>query len=151
MDLDSHVFPARAAPAGGEKDGEDMLAPRFALALLATLAPITSAATQPATQPATQRIDVWNFGFAPHPIHLAAGRPVTLAFVNRSGSSHDFTAAAFFASAAITAGAAPNGEIDLPGHATRTVTLVPRAGTYKAHCSHFLHKQMGMDDLIVVN
>src|SRR4051794_39633663 len=103
-----------------------MLAPRFALALLAALAPIASAQAQPATQ----RIDVWNFGFAPHPIHLAAGRPVTLAFVNRSGSSHDFTAHAFFASAAITAGAAPGGEIDLPAGATRTVTLVPRAGTY---------------------
>jgi plastocyanin len=28
---------------------------------------------------------------------------------------------------------------------------VPAAGTYHAHCSHFLHKQMGMTDLIVVS
>ena len=40
-------------------------------------------------------IDVRNFAFNPSPIHLAAGRPVTLTFVNRSGSNHDFTARAF--------------------------------------------------------
>ena len=131
----------------GQKDGKDMLAPRFALALLATLASIGSAQAQPATQ----RIDVWNFGFAPHPIHLAAGRPVTLTFVNRSGNSHDFTAASLLRQLAHHAGAAPNGEIELRGHETRPITLVPRAGTYKAHCSHFLHATMGMTDQIVVD
>jgi plastocyanin len=113
----------------------------IALALPAPAAP------QPV---AVQRIDVANYTFAPRPIRLAAGRPVTLTFVNRSGSGHDFTARAFFASARILAGAAPGGEIDLPGHATRSVTLIPRAGSYQAHCSHFLHKQMGMQDLILV-
>jgi plastocyanin len=29
--------------------------------------------------------------------------------------------------------------------------LVPRAGTYAAHCSHFLHSSMGMTDQIIVN
>ena len=82
---------------------------------------------------------------------MRAGQPVTLTFVNRSGSGHDFTAAKFFASSRIVAGAAPDGEIDLPGHATRTITLVPARGTYSAHCSHFLHKQMGMSDLIIVD
>jgi plastocyanin len=28
--------------------------------------------------------------------------------------------------------------------------LIPRAGTYHAHCSHFMHKQLGMSDTIVV-
>ena len=109
------------------------------------------AAAPAAAQPAAITIDVQNFSFAPVPIHLRAGQPVTLTFVNRSGSGHDFTAAKFFASSRITAGAAPNGEIDLPGHATKSITLVPAAGTYPAHCSHFLHKQMGMSDLIVVH
>jgi uncharacterized cupredoxin-like copper-binding protein len=104
-----------------------------------------------AAQPATQTITVWSFGFAPRPIHLAAGRPVTLVFVNRSGGSHDFTASAFFARSTITAGAAPGGEIELRGHETKSVTLIPRAGTYPAHCSHFLHTQFGMSDQIVVN
>ena len=102
-------------------------------------------------QPAGRTIDVWNFSYAPKPIHLAAGKPVTLTFVNRSGSGHDFTAKSFFASARIVSGSAPGGEIELRPHQTVSITLVPRAGTYNAHCSHFLHKQMGMQDLIVVD
>ena len=100
---------------------------------------------------ASQTVQVWSFGFAPRPIHLAAGRPVTLVFVNQSGSSHDFSAHRFFANSTITAGAAPEGEIDLAPHQTKSVTLVPRTGTYPAHCSHFMHSTFGMKDEIVVN
>ena len=107
------------------------------------------ATAQPVPQPVT--ITVWSFGFAPRPIHLAAGRPVTLVFVNRSGSSHDFTAGAFFAASSISAGAAADGEIELGPHETKSITLVPRAGVYPAHCSHFFHKQMGMSDEIIVS
>ena len=103
-----------------------------------------------AAQPAGQTILVWSYGFSPHPIHLAAGRPVTLTFVNRSGSGHDFTAGQFFKSATIAAGMAANGEIELAPHETKSITLTPRAGTYTAHCSHFFHKQMGMSDEILV-
>jgi plastocyanin len=102
-------------------------------------------------QPAQIVVQVYSFGFAPQPIRLAAGRPVTLTFVNQSGSSHDFSARGFFANARILAGDASDGEVDLPPHQSRTVTLVPRAGSYHAHCSHFFHKQMGMSDLIIVN
>ena len=121
------------------------------LAILATLsaASVGSVAAQPAT-PAVQ-IRVWSYGFAPNPIHLAAGQPVTLQFFNQSGSSHDFSAHRFFASSRIIAGAAPDGEIELRGHETKTVTLIPRAGTYPAHCSHFLHEQLGMHDDIIVS
>ena len=115
-----------------------------ALAFLLTAAPL-------AAQPAAVTVDVQSFSFSPAPIHLRAGQPVTLTFVNRSGSGHDFTAAKFFASSRITAGAAPDGEIELAPHQTRSITLVPAAGTYKAHCSHFMHKQMGMTDTIVVD
>ena len=104
-----------------------------------------------AAPPASFLVQVWSFGFAPHPIHLAAGKPVTLTFVNQSGSSHDFTSPRFFASSTFTAGAAPNGEIDLAPHTSRSVTLIPRAGVYHAHCSHFFHKQLGMSDDIVVD
>src|ERR687890_795025 len=78
-------------------------------------------------QTSVQTISMWSYDFLPKPIHLAAGRPVTLTFVNRSGNGHDFTAKAFFANARITAGAAPGGEIELGPHQTRSVTLVPRA------------------------
>jgi plastocyanin len=101
-------------------------------------------------QPAELTVQVWSFGFAPNPIRLAAGRPVTLTFVNQSGSSHDFSAPGFFQHARITAGTAPEDEIELQGHETKRITLVPTRGTYQAHCSHFLHKQLGMSDAIIV-
>ncbi|MFL6842899.1 MAG: cupredoxin domain-containing protein [Sphingomicrobium sp.] len=104
-----------------------------------------------AAQPASYVVQVYSFGFTPRPIHLAAGRPVTLTFVNSSGNGHDFTAKSFFASARIITGAAPGGEIELRGGETRRITLIPRAGVYKAHCSHFLHATMGMTDQIIVN
>src|SRR5437660_9750114 len=103
-----------------------------------------------AAQPARVTIPVWSFGFAPNPIQLRSGVPVTLVFENRSGSSHDFTAPGFFQHARITAGAAREGEIELGPHETRSITLIPSRGTYQAHCSHFLHKQLGMNDYIYV-
>ena len=110
------------------------------------------AIAQPVVQtPAARTIVVASFSFAPKPIHLAAGRPVTLTFVNQSGGGHDFTAKTFFAASRITAGAAPGGEIELRGHETKSITLIPQRGTYTAHCSHFLHTQMGMSDQIIVD
>lgn len=98
-----------------------------------------------------QRIDLVNFRFAPKPIVLAAGKPVTLMFVNNAGGGHDFTAPAFFANSTIIAGAAPGGRVSLPGHATRSVTLIPqRRATYRVKCTHFLHATFGMTDTIVV-
>jgi plastocyanin len=126
-----------------------MFRARLAAAVALPFAFVAPAAAQSGVP--AQTIQVWSFGFAPHPIHLAAGQPVTLAFVNQSGGGHDFTAKEFFASSRITAGAAPDGEIELRGHETKTITLVPRAGTYKAHCSHFMHSTFGMTDEIVVN
>ena len=120
---------------------------RLAAAAIAAAALASSAPAQPAGQV----IQVYSYGFAPQPIRLAAGRPVTLTFVNQSGSSHDFSAHGFFSRARILSGDASQGEVDLPPHQSRTVTLVPASGTYHAHCSHFFHKQMGMSDLIIVN
>ena len=120
---------------------------RIAIFATVSLLPLAPAAAQPAAQ----TVDVRSFSFAPQPIHLRAGRPVTLTFVNHAGGGHDFTAPAFFASSRIVAGAAPRGEIDLRGRETKSITLIPRAGTYKAHCSHFMHTQFGMQDMIVVD
>jgi plastocyanin len=121
----------------------------FRVALAAAL-PLALSAPAPA-QPASQTVVVWSFSFAPRPIHLAAGRPVTLTFQNRSGSSHDFTAHGFFRNARIISGSASEGEIELRPYETKTITLIPRAGTYQAHCSHFFHKQLGMSDTIIVD
>jgi plastocyanin len=119
------------------------------LLVLAALSAASVGSAQPSA-PAVQ-IRVWSFGFAPSPIHLAAGQPVTLQFVNQAGGGHDFSAHRFFASSRILAGAAPEGEIELRGHETKTITLIPRAGTYPAHCTHFLHEQLGMHDDIIVS
>lgn len=126
-----------------------MLRPRFILLSVATAGCVSSAAAQPAASP-VQAIQVYSFGYAPQPIQLAAGRAVTLSFVNQSGSGHDFTAREFFAGARIISGAAPNGEVELKPRETKAVTLIPQAGTYQAHCSHFMHSTMGMHTQIVV-
>ena len=118
------------------------------LAALAALSLVS--ATPAAAQPAAITVYVWSYDFAPKPIYLRAGRPVTLTFVNRSGSSHDFVARSFFANSRVTSGMVMDGMVDLRGHETKSVTLVPRRGTYHAHCSHFMHKQLGMRDTIVV-
>jgi plastocyanin len=124
-----------------------MFFPRIAAVAALSLA---FAAPAPA-QPAAQTIYLSSFNFSPKPIQLAAGRPVTLTFVNRSGSSHDFMAKQFFARSRIVAGSAPDGEIELRGGESRSITLVPARGTYKVRCSHFLHSAMGMTDRIIVN
>ena len=136
-----------------------MFAPRLAAMAALSLVSVTPAAAQPAAV----TIYVWSFSYAPRPIYLRAGRPVTLTFVNRSGSSHDFVARSFFANSRIMSGMgmgsgmgggmgkAMNGMVDLRGGETKRVTLVPRAGTYPVHCSHFMHKQLGMSDVIVVS
>ena len=121
----------------------------FRTAAVAALSLMLGAAA--AAQPAGLTILVWSYGFSPNPIHLTAGRRVTLTFVNRSGGGHDFTAHQFFASSAITAGDGREGEVELGPRETKSVTLIPRAGIYHAHCSHFFHKQLGMSDEIIVD
>ena len=123
-----------------------MLSARFAAVAAASLA--VSIPTE--AQAPNQSIIVWSFGFYPHPIVLAAGRQVTLTFQNRSGSSHDFTAKTFFATSRILRGDAADGEVELKPYETKSVTLIPQAGRYTAHCSHFFHKQLGMSNQIYV-
>jgi plastocyanin len=123
-----------------------MFAPRIAAAAAFALL----FASPAAAAPPTFVVQVYSFGFGPRPIHLRAGQPVTLVFVNQSGSGHDFTAPGFFQHARITAGTVED-EVELRPHETKSITLVPMRGTYQAHCSHFLHKQMGMSDTIIVD
>ena len=119
------------------------------LAAIAALSAL--ATTAAAAQPAPQVINLSSFAYAPHPIQLRAGRPATLTFVNRSNTGHDFTARNFFAASRIVAGAVPGGKVRLGPGRTQSITLIPRAGVYGVHCSHFLHSQMGMRTRIFVN
>ena len=115
------------------------------------LALFAAAVAGPAVaQTPVQVIELRSFGYAPRTIQLTAGEPVTLTFVNRSGDSHDFTARGFFERSRIVAGAVADGEIEVKGGQSQSVTLIPVAGRYKVHCGHFLHKQFGMRGEIIV-
>lgn len=128
-----------------------MFAYRLAAALAAlALTGSGPAFAQPAASPATRIITLTSYAFSPSPLRLAAGRPVTLTLMNQAGKSHNFTAPAFFARARILAGSAPRGRIELKGGTSASITLVPAAGTYKVHCSHFLHSGFGMNGAIIV-
>ena len=119
-----------------------------AIRLLASAA-LTLAVPASARTP-VQTVELSSFAYAPKTIALAAGKPVTLAFVNRSRDAHDFTAKSFFARSRIVSGTAAGGKIELKGGQSRSVTLIPAAGRYKLHCGHFLHKQFGMTGTILV-
>ena len=99
----------------------------ISLALAASVTAIVPAVAQQG--PPTVTVTVASYSFTPRPIMLRAGQPVRLSFVNTSGSGHDFKAKQFFAAARILAGSAPDGEIELQGHQTATIDLIPAAGT----------------------
>ncbi len=101
-----------------------------------------------------QRVELANFDFAPKELHLRAGQPVTLVIANLASGGHDFSAPEFFAAARIEpadAALVTDGEVDVPGKSTRTVHLVPAAGTYKLTCTHTMHAMFGMKGTIVVD
>jgi plastocyanin len=123
------------------------LAAAAALSLAAFASVPTSA--QPVAAP-VQTIGLYSYGYSPNPIVLAAGRPVTLTFVNRGRHGHDFTAKRFFRASRILSGSAPGGEVELAGGQSRSLTLIPAAGRYKVHCGHPFHSLMGMRAEVVV-
>ena len=114
----------------------------------AALLALGPAAAQP-VQPA-QTVTLYSYGYAPQLIQLAAGRPVTLTFVNRAGKGHYFTARRFFGSARILSGRVTDGQVDLAGRQSASVTLVPAAGRYAVHCRRPFHKMLGMRATIIV-
>jgi uncharacterized cupredoxin-like copper-binding protein len=97
-----------------------------------------------------QVINLASYSYAPTPIRLRAGQPVTLQFVNRSRAGHDFTARHFFRSARILSGRIDRGEVDLRPGQVANVTLIPAAGRYPVHCGHPFHKVLGMRSTIIV-
>ena len=101
-------------------------------------------------QAPVQTVALYSYGYAPNPLRLAAGKQVTLTFVNRSGSGHDFTARSFFRGSRIVSGRVADGEIELGRGRSASVTLIPARGTYKVHCGHYFHKQLGMHGTIIV-
>jgi uncharacterized cupredoxin-like copper-binding protein len=124
----------------------------LAISILAT----TSALAQvPDWSRASQvTVTLSSFAFDPDSIHLHAGQPVVLHLVNEAGGGHNFSAPEFFAVATVRPqdqALLRKGAIEVAGHGTRDVALVPRAGTYKLRCTHTLHTAFGMTGQIVVD
>ena len=72
---------------------------------------------------------------------------------NLASGGHDFAAPEFFAAARVQPGDAAlveDGEVDVPAKSTRTIHLVPAAGTYKLTCTHTFHAMFGMKGTIIV-
>jgi uncharacterized cupredoxin-like copper-binding protein len=126
---------------------------RFILfsALLATFAN-GAVIAQPAPQ--TLTVEMSNFKFTPATLALVRGRPYVLHFVNSASGGHDFVAKDFFAAATIAPedqAKVKNGEVELSGGESADIHLVANAaGTYKSHCSHFMHSSFGMTGTVVV-
>ena len=118
--------------------------------LLIIPAAVLSAAAPVAPTVPVQTISLASDSFTPDPISLAAGREVTLKFVNTSAHGHDFTAPQFFAASRIVSGSAPNGKVDVGGGQTRALTLIPTAGEYRVHCTRPFHSALGMHAKIEV-
>jgi uncharacterized cupredoxin-like copper-binding protein len=122
-------------------------------ALAAGLIACCPASQLAAQATAEQRVELSSFDFTPHELHLRAGQPTTLVLTNVASGGHDFAAPEFFAAARVEPGDSAlidDGEIEVPGKSTRTVHLVPSAGTYKLTCTHTLHAMFGMKGTIVV-
>ncbi|HEX8240998.1 MAG TPA: cupredoxin domain-containing protein [Allosphingosinicella sp.] len=122
------------------------------LALALSLAPAAAADAQAPDWAHAQRVEVKlsSFDFSPSTLHLRAGRPVVLHLVNTGSGGHDFTAPAFFA-AAMMRKPAGKGSVEVRGHQSVDVALVPRAGDYPLKCSHAFHKTFGMTGRILVD
>jgi plastocyanin len=120
------------------------------LALLPLM--VAAMAPPPSAAPPTVVVTLSSFAYAPSPIRLRAGQTVTLRLTNTSGGGHDFSAPEFFTASRIVAGAPAirRGKVDVPGGASVSMTLVPKAGAYPLKCTHFGHKLMGMSGTIVV-
>jgi plastocyanin len=131
-----------------------MTRPRLFVSLLFAL-PAAAAAQAPDWAHA-QRVEVKlsSFDFTPSTLRLRAGRPVILHLVNTGSGGHDLTAPAFFAAAQVRAQdrrTVGKGRIDLRGHGSADIALIPRAGIYPLKCSHAFHKTFGMTGRIVVD
>ena len=125
------------------------------LALGLALLPVAAGAQAPDWAHA-QRVEVKlsSFAFTPPVLHLSAGRPVVLHLVNTGSGGHDFTASKFFAAAQLRSqdrARVGKGSVDLRGHESADIALVPRAGRYPLKCSHAFHKTFGMSGQIMVD
>lgn len=127
--------------------------PAYALLLLASA---SAGSAQPPGEAGGQSITVGlsSFSFTPATIMLRQGERYRMRFVNTSSGGHNFVARDFFASSTLSAedvAKIRKGSIEVRSGDAVEITLTPnRAGTFKSHCSHFMHSAFGMTGRIVV-
>jgi plastocyanin len=121
-------------------------------AALALAMAATSAAAQIGDEK-TVSVEVSNFRFMPHMIHLQAGQPVILRFINSAGEAHNFAAADFFRQAVLRQGdmaLVKDGKVELGAHQTVEVEITPSAGQFSFKCTKPFHAALGMKGMILV-
>lgn len=125
---------------------------------LTTTSLFTPLSAQPTSQQGElQQVEIVlaNFSFTPSDIQLKAGQAVSLHFINLGSGGHNFTATKFFAAAnmdsATRARLGKKGIVELAKGERMDVTLIPKAGSYKVKCGHFLHAGFGMKGSIKVS
>jgi len=102
----------------------------------------------------TVPLAITNYHFTPDALQFHANLPYRFRLTNNAGGGHSFDAPEFFAAVTV----APEdrakivkGEIEVESGQTVEVKFVPTvAGTYRFHCSHFLHASLGMTGTVVV-
>lgn len=99
-------------------------------------------------------IELSNFKFTPSTLTLQRGTAYRIHLANAASGGHDFVAKEFFAGSTIDPedqAKIKNGGIDLAGGEAVDIRLVAnQPGTYKTHCSHFMHSSFGMTGTITV-
>ena len=93
------------------------------------------------------------FRYEPRLIHLRAGAPVKLRFVNDGRATLSFSAPAFFRAARVRPRDArwvAGGRLQLAPGERRTIALVPAEGRYPARSANLTHRLLGMSALILV-
>jgi uncharacterized cupredoxin-like copper-binding protein len=121
----------------------------IAFSLLSAL----SIAPAGAVNPTVATVDLANFSFTPNTVVLQAGVPTVLRLRNLSGGGHSFAAPQFFAASKVrpeSAALVQNGRVEVPGHSSVDVDIIPAAGQFALRCSHPLHATFGMKGTIDV-
>ena len=127
----------------------------IAALLVAALGATTGTAQTPDwSQAKPLTIELSSFKFTPARAALQRGAPYRLHLVNTSSGGHDFVAKEFFAGSLVAPedrAKITNGGVDVGAGESVDVRLIPnRAGSFKVHCSHFLHSSFGMTGTITV-
>lgn len=125
----------------------------FVLAGFAALSVAAPAAAQDWSHAPRVTVSLSSFKFSPAALHLRAGQPVILHLENSGSGGHDFSAPGFFHAASVRpadASKLSGGSVDVDGHGSIDIALVPAAGTYALRCTHAFHSMFGMKGSIVV-